>query len=76
MGCYFVVQYLLSNIAVPGFTSLIIAILVLGGAQMIALGIVGEYLGRLHLNVNQKPQYHEREVLRYRRNQTKQSSME
>ena len=62
-GTFFLIQYLFSNIAVPGFASTIIAILILGGIQLLALGIIGEYLGRLHLNVNRKPQYTERNVL-------------
>ena len=63
MGLYYLGQYLLTNIAVPGFASIIIAVLVLGGAQLLALGIMGEYIGRLHLNVNRKPQYTERILL-------------
>jgi hypothetical protein len=50
------------GITVPGYASTIIAILVLGGVQLLAVGIMGEYLGRLHLNVNCKPQYVERRV--------------
>lgn len=57
VGLYYLVQYLLTNIVIPGFASTIIAILVLGGVQLLALGVMGEYLGRLHLNVNRKPQY-------------------
>ena len=57
VGLYYLFQYLASSIAVPGFASTIIAILILGGAQLLALGVIGEYLGRLHLNVNRKPQY-------------------
>jgi glycosyltransferase involved in cell wall biosynthesis len=57
VGLYYLFQFLASNIAVPGFASTIIAILILGGAQLLALGVIGEYLGRLHLNVNRKPQY-------------------
>jgi undecaprenyl-phosphate 4-deoxy-4-formamido-L-arabinose transferase len=60
---YYLVQYLRANISVPGYASTIVAILVLGGVQLLALGIMGEYLGRLHLNVNRKPQYFERQVL-------------
>lgn len=56
-GLYYLIRYLASSIVVPGFASTIIAILILGGAQLLALGIIGEYLGRLHLNVNRKPQY-------------------
>lgn len=57
VGLYYLFQFFVSNIAVPGFASTIIAILVLGGVQLLALGVIGEYLGRLHLNVNRKPQY-------------------
>jgi glycosyltransferase involved in cell wall biosynthesis len=57
VGFFYLFQYLISNIAVPGFASTIIAVLILGGAQLLALGVIGEYLGRLHLNVNRKPQY-------------------
>ncbi len=62
-GFYYVALYLSHRIAVPGYASIIVAILVLGGTQLLALGIIGEYLGRLHLNVNRKPQYRERVVL-------------
>lgn len=57
VGAYYLFQYLASSIVVPGFASTIIAILILGGAQLLALGVIGEYLGRMHLNVNRKPQY-------------------
>ena len=54
---YYLCQAVLSNIAIPGYASIIISVLFFGGLQLIALGILGEYLGRLHLNVNRKPQY-------------------
>ena len=38
------------------------AVLFIGGIQLLTLALMGEYLGRLHLNVNQKPQYIERQV--------------
>lgn len=63
---YYFIQYLLVRTPVPGYASIIIAVLVLGGLQLLALGIMGEYLGRLHLNVNRKPQYTERCVLKAR----------
>ncbi len=61
-GAYYVLQFLLSNIAVSGYASTIVSILVLGGVQLLSLGMIGEYLGRLHLNVNRKPQYTIRNV--------------
>jgi undecaprenyl-phosphate 4-deoxy-4-formamido-L-arabinose transferase len=63
LGTYYVVQYLLGNIAVPGYASIIVAVLLLGGIQLLSLGIIGEYLGRVHLNINRKPQYTVRTVL-------------
>jgi glycosyltransferase involved in cell wall biosynthesis len=61
---FYLIQALRAQITVPGYASTIIAILVVGGAQLLALGIIGEYLGRLHLNVNRKPQYTVRTVRR------------
>jgi polyisoprenyl-phosphate glycosyltransferase len=63
---FYLVQSLRARIIVPGYASTIIAILVVGGTQLLALGIIGEYLGRLHLNVNRKPQYTMRSSLRGR----------
>jgi glycosyltransferase involved in cell wall biosynthesis len=63
---YYLAMYFTSNISVPGYASIIIAVLLLGGLQLSALGIMGEYLGRLHLNVNRKPQYVERQVVERR----------
>jgi glycosyltransferase involved in cell wall biosynthesis len=60
LALLFLLVYFINGIAVPGYASTIIAVLVLGGVQLLALGIMGEYLGRLHLNVNCKPQYVER----------------
>lgn len=40
-----------------GWASLIVSILVLGGFQLMTLGMLGEYVGRTHLNVNRGPQY-------------------
>jgi undecaprenyl-phosphate 4-deoxy-4-formamido-L-arabinose transferase len=51
-----------ASITVPGYASTIVSILVLGGLQLLGLGIMGEYVGRLHLNVNRKPQYSIRQV--------------
>ncbi|RJO59851.1 glycosyltransferase [candidate division WS5 bacterium] len=40
-----------------GFTSLFVSISVFGGIQLIMLGMVGEYIGRIFLSLNKKPQY-------------------
>jgi glycosyltransferase involved in cell wall biosynthesis len=47
-----------------GYASVMAAILLLAGVQLIMLGLVGEYLGRLFLTVNRKPQFIVRDVQR------------
>jgi glycosyltransferase involved in cell wall biosynthesis len=39
-----------------GWASLMVALLVLGSLQMLALGVLGEYVGRTHVNINRRPQ--------------------
>ena len=48
----------------PGWASLSAAVLLLSGVQLLILGLIGEYLGRLYLTQNRKPQAVVREILR------------
>lgn len=54
----------LVNAEPPGWASLFVALLLLSGVQLMILGIVGEYLGRLYLTANGKPQAVVRTVTR------------
>lgn len=47
-----------------GWASLMVAVLLLSGIQLILLGVVGEYLGRLFITANRKPQFLVRELTR------------
>ena len=58
MGCYFVAKRILGfEIAQTGFTTLVTLVLFLGGIQLIGIGIVGEYLGRIYDEVKRRPHY-------------------
>ena len=49
--------HFIAHITIPGWTSLTLIVLFLGGVQMLALGIIGEYLGRIYDEVKGRPLY-------------------
>ncbi|MDA8082857.1 MAG: glycosyltransferase family 2 protein [Nitrospiraceae bacterium] len=54
---YFVYKKIFMDIPVPGFASTIVAVMVMGGVQLLMLGIIGEYLGRVYQEVQARPIY-------------------
>jgi glycosyltransferase involved in cell wall biosynthesis len=54
---YVVGRYLISGDSVPGFPFLASIIAIFSGAQLFALGIIGEYLGRMHMRTMNRPPY-------------------
>jgi undecaprenyl-phosphate 4-deoxy-4-formamido-L-arabinose transferase len=57
-----VVEAIVSDKPPQGWASLMVAVLVLAGVQLVVVGLIGESLGRMFLAVNRKPQYIVREV--------------
>ncbi len=56
-SAFLVLRTLVFGIDVPGYASTVILILVFGGLNMFALGIIGEYVGRIYTEVRQRPLY-------------------
>ena len=56
------IEAIMSDKPPQGWASLMVAVLVLAGVQLVVVGLIGEYLGRMFLAVNRKPQYLVREV--------------
>lgn len=59
---YVLVKSLLVGDPVQGFPTLIIVILMLGGIQLMSLGIIGEYLGRIFIETKNRPVYYIRTI--------------
>ena len=60
-GCYALIMKLIVGTAISGWASLLIGIMLLGGVQLVMLGIIGEYLGKVLQEVKGRPAYIVRE---------------
>ena len=56
LGIYFIVAYAMGAREVEGWTTLAVLNLFFGGIILMALGVIGEYVGRSYLMLNKKPQ--------------------
>jgi glycosyltransferase involved in cell wall biosynthesis len=60
---YVIIRYIIEGGSVPGFPFLASIIAIFSGVQLFALGIIGEYLARMHFRIMERPSYVIREVI-------------
>lgn len=56
-GIYALVIFLFTDNALPGWTSILMSVLFIGGLNLLMLGIIGEYLGKLFVENKNRPNY-------------------
>ena len=61
-AAYIVILTLVSGNKVPGYASLFVAITFFGSVQLISVGLLGEYIGRIYMETKQRPPYIVRKV--------------
>ena len=63
LGLYYIAYYFLYG-TVLGWTTLTCLVLFIGGLILISLGVIGEYVGRIYLKLNNRPQYVIKDIIR------------
>lgn len=58
MGMWAISIHLFSDLTVPGWTSTVVPIYLLGGIQILCIGIVGEYLAKIYMETKRRPRFH------------------
>jgi glycosyltransferase involved in cell wall biosynthesis len=56
-GVYMILNTLIFGNEVHGYPSILVSILFLGGVQLIGIGILGEYIGRIYIEAKKRPRY-------------------
>jgi polyisoprenyl-phosphate glycosyltransferase len=70
-GIYIIIRRIFNPSVTMGYSSLISAIIFIGGMIMIMLGMIGEYVGRIYISINNSPQYVIRETINIEEKQAK-----
>ena len=57
LGAFYLFQYVYDNHKVEGWITIVILLIFFGGLILMSIGLIGEYIGRMFMSVNKKPQY-------------------
>ncbi|MDD5028964.1 MAG: glycosyltransferase, partial [Rhodoferax sp.] len=56
-GLVVVGEYFITGIAVPGYATIVVGMMFFSGIQLLSIGILAEYVGRIYEEVKQRPNY-------------------
>lgn len=56
-ACIIIMRTLIHGVDVPGYASLLVAVLFMGSLQLVSVGLIGEYIGRVYVESKQRPIY-------------------
>jgi glycosyltransferase involved in cell wall biosynthesis len=68
---FIVFRTLISGVDVPGYASLLVAVLFMGSMQLVSVGLIGEYIGRLYVEAKRRPIFIVRSTIGFDINQKK-----
>lgn len=57
LGCYVIIERFVLHNPTPGYATIVAAVGFIGAVQLITLGIIGEYIGKIHMEVKKRPLY-------------------
>jgi polyisoprenyl-phosphate glycosyltransferase len=63
IGAWAIVIALFTGWAVPGWASVIVPITLVGGLQLFSMGVIGEYVGKIYLEVKRRPLFEIEETI-------------
>jgi polyisoprenyl-phosphate glycosyltransferase len=56
-AAFIILRTLIYGVDIPGYASILVAILFFGSLQLISVGVLGEYMGRIYMETKQRPLY-------------------
>ena len=65
LAVFYFLEYLFSDHKVEGWLTLVLINLIIGGLVLASIGLIGEYMGRMYLTLNSKPQYTVKETVKF-----------
>jgi hypothetical protein len=57
LGVFYLIDYFYRGNYVEGWITMVLLWIFFGGLTLMSIGIIGEYVGRIYLSINNKPQY-------------------